>query len=231
MTARIICGDCLDVLRGMADRSVDAVITDPPFFLPAQHYAARKDWGRSLADLSILEHFYQDVFTECRRVLRSPGHMLVFCDSQSYPVFYTIAYRDFLNTLALVWDKGRIGLGLPWRNQHELIMAAWDKGALLSSTSASTVLKFPPTLSADRDHPAEKPVELMQYLCKLVTPPRGLVLDPFAGSGTTGAAALNEGLEFVGIERDPKYAEIARGRLATCERSPPLVSYFREAEV
>lgn len=58
-----------------------------------------------------------------------------------------------------------------------------------------------------------------------------LVLDPFAGSGTTGAAALNEGLEFVGIERDPKYAEIARGRLATCERSPPLVSYFREAEV
>ena len=62
-------------------------------------------------------------------------------------------------------------------------------------------------------HPTVKPIALMRYLCKLVTPPGGLVLDPFAGSGTTGIAAHLEGFRFVGIELDPEYAAIARRRV------------------
>ena len=53
----------------------------------------------------------------------------------------------------------------------------------------------------------------MRYLCRLVTPPGGLVLDPFAGSGSTGKAAILEGFRFIGIELDPTYAEIARKRI------------------
>lgn len=63
-------------------------------------------------------------------------------------------------------------------------------------------------------HPTVKPVALMRWLCRLVTPPGGIVLDPFAGSGTTGVAALQEGFRFVGIEREEEYANIARARLA-----------------
>lgn len=63
-------------------------------------------------------------------------------------------------------------------------------------------------------HPTVKPVALMRYLVRLVTPPGGLVLDPFCGSGTTGVAAVAEGARFVGIELDPAYAGIARARLA-----------------
>jgi len=59
-----------------------------------------------------------------------------------------------------------------------------------------------------------KPVRLMRWLCRLVTRPGGTVLDPFAGSGTTGIAAGLEGFEFVGIEREPQYAAIARARIA-----------------
>lgn len=62
-------------------------------------------------------------------------------------------------------------------------------------------------------HPTVKPVELMRYLVRLVTPPGGLVLDPFMGSGTTGMAALLEGRCFVGVEMSPEYAEIARLRM------------------
>jgi hypothetical protein len=69
------------------------------------------------------------------------------------------------------------------------------------------------TGGAKNFHPTVKPVELMRYLCRLVTPPGGVVLDPFAGSCTTGAAAMFEGLRFVGIERAPEYAPIARARL------------------
>jgi len=62
-------------------------------------------------------------------------------------------------------------------------------------------------------HPTVKPTELMRYLCRLVTPPGGVVLDPFMGSGSTGKAAVLEGFRFIGIEREAEYIEIARGRI------------------
>lgn len=68
---------------------------------------------------------------------------------------------------------------------------------------------------ADRrnSHPTVKPIELMRWLCRLVTPPGGLVMDPFMGSGTTGIAALAEGFKFLGVERELEYFEIARDRI------------------
>jgi site-specific DNA-methyltransferase (adenine-specific) len=63
-------------------------------------------------------------------------------------------------------------------------------------------------------HPTVKPTALMRYLCRLVTPPGGVVLDPFTGSGSTGKAAVCEGFDFVGIEREAEYVEIARARIA-----------------
>jgi site-specific DNA-methyltransferase (adenine-specific) len=63
-------------------------------------------------------------------------------------------------------------------------------------------------------HPTVKPIALMRYLVRLVTPPGGLVLDPFTGSGTTGVAALREGMAFVGCEQSEDYCRIARSRLA-----------------
>ncbi len=62
-------------------------------------------------------------------------------------------------------------------------------------------------------HPTVKPVAVMAYLCRLVTPPGGRVLDPFMGSGTTGIAALREGFDFIGIERESEYREIAEARI------------------
>ncbi len=63
-------------------------------------------------------------------------------------------------------------------------------------------------------HPTVKPLALMRYLCRLVTPPGGLILDPFMGSGTTGMAAKAEGFEFIGIEKEKEYVEIAERRIS-----------------
>jgi hypothetical protein len=62
-------------------------------------------------------------------------------------------------------------------------------------------------------HPTVKPTELMRYLCRLVTPPGGVVLDPFMGSGSTGKAAILEGFRFIGIDLNPEYIEIAKARI------------------
>jgi DNA modification methylase len=69
-------------------------------------------------------------------------------------------------------------------------------------------------------HPTVKPVDLMRYLCRLVSPPGMTILDPFMGSGTTGVAAIMEGLKFVGCELNPEYAEIAAHRIGAAQ--PPL---------
>ena len=68
--------------------------------------------------------------------------------------------------------------------------------------------------SVDNKHPTVKNTELMRWLCRMVTPPGGLILDPFSGSGSTGVAALREGFRFLGVERSPEYAAIARARLS-----------------
>ena len=68
------------------------------------------------------------------------------------------------------------------------------------------------------NHPTVKPTDLMRYLCRLVTPPGGTVLDPFMGSGSTGKAAMLEGFGFIGIERDPEYVKIAKARIGAARR-------------
>jgi site-specific DNA-methyltransferase (adenine-specific) len=62
-------------------------------------------------------------------------------------------------------------------------------------------------------HPTVKPTDLMRYLCRLITPPNGVILDPFMGSGSTGKAAMLEGFQFIGCELSPEYMEIAKARI------------------
>ena len=70
------------------------------------------------------------------------------------------------------------------------------------------------------NHPTVKPVALMRYLIKMITPPKGIVLDPFMGSGSTGIAAKLEGFDFIGIEKEPEYVKIAEARIKAWEKEP-----------
>lgn len=76
--------------------------------------------------------------------------------------------------------------------------------------------------SARNNHPTVKPTDLMRYLCRLITPPGGIILDPFMGSGSTGRAARLEGFKFIGIEKDPDYFEIACARIKKAYDQPDL---------
>ena len=72
----------------------------------------------------------------------------------------------------------------------------------------------------DNPHPTVKPIALMEYLVRLISPDSSIVLDPFMGSGTTGVAALNLGRRFIGIEKEPEYFKIAEGRLSDALPKP-----------
>jgi len=84
---------------------------------------------------------------------------------------------------------------------------------------------------AKNNHPTVKPIKLMSYLCRLITPPNGVILDPFMGSGSTGMAAIQEGFDFIGIEREKEYFEIAEKRIASCLSDSHGLSFVNTNEV
>ena len=112
------------------------------------------------------------------------------------------ASRFFYTAKASRAERNKGLSGLPERTPHpdEPNGRAWDIPGSHSTPRAN-------------HHPTVKPVDLMQWLVRLITPPGGTVLDPFMGSGSTGIAADREGFSFIGIEQNEVYAEIARLRL------------------
>lgn len=95
----------------------------------------------------------------------------------------------------------------------EVKLTAEMAGNLIDGQRLSGDGKSIATPTRANTHPTVKPTDLMRYLCRLVTPPGGIVLDPFMGSGSTGKAAAQEGFKFIGIERDPEYYRIAEARI------------------
>lgn len=219
VTAEIIHGDCLDVMRGMEAGSVDAIVTDPPFFAPATHYQSRVQWQRKWSDMSILEHWWGTICEELRRIQKPHGHTLAFCNADSYPAFYPAMYCRWDKIIALVWDKDRPGLGRVWRHQHEFVIAARNSGAWEANDGKlrRDVLRHKATLPSERCHPVEKPASLLAEIIEAVCPAGSVVFDPFAGGGSTGIGAVLTGRSFVGIERDEQYADLARKRIADAQ--------------
>lgn len=105
--------------------------------------------------------------------------------------------------------------------QHDLFWLASKGKACFHSCRLPSVLQSMRVDANSLAHPTEKPVPLMRRIVVSVTPPGGIVLDPFAGSGSTGAAAILEGFRFIGIEREAEYVAIAKARIeaAIKERS------------
>ncbi len=116
--------------------------------------------------------------------------------------------KKLMGTSEQEWHTGRWPANLIHDGSDEVVGLLNDAARFFYCAKAS---------KRDRDdgniHPTVKPTDLMRYLCRLVTPPGGVVLDPFMGSGSTGKAAMLEGFRFIGIERDAQYLEIAKARI------------------
>ena len=202
----VVEGDCLDVLRAMPDGRVDAVVTDPPYGIALSSHGT---WFRGMTTIAGDEStaIGQKVIDQCH--------------SRQWPV---LAFASPLKPWrgdwrqALVWNKGgAVGIGgdraTCWKQSWELIQV----GRLFPEVYGDrdeAVLEFPISPSLSRHHPAAKCSRLMRYLVRKLTRPGDTIIDPFAGSGTTGVAAIAEGRKAILIEKEPKYAAICRRRVA-----------------
>ena len=220
-------GDALLTMSALDAGSFDAVLTDPPFSSGGRRENARSlrksmtrvtedsDW--IMGDAMSTPGFGY-LMRECgimwRRLLVDGGHALAFIDWRMWGTMAAaLETADLRQHPLLVWDKGRLGMGAVFRNQHELIVHM-SKGNPNppQRRDVANVLRFPPT--ANENHPTEKPTTLLSRLASVVVPPGGNVLDCFAGSGSTLVAVKALGMRGIGIEGDERYCEIAARRLS-----------------
>ena len=198
-------------MKGIPDGAVDLVLTDPPYQPPVKYYETRHDFPKNLSDFSIMDSYFTQFFNELKRIISINGRLYLFCNGNSYPLFWVKCYSIFKNLRCLVWDKLTAFTGYTWRHQHEFVLLGEMKDAPIIKTGDGDILKCRAVKVADRQHPAEKPIDLM---VKLINKQKGVVLDPFLGSGTTAVACRQLNRRFIGIEINPDYCKIARGRLA-----------------
>jgi len=192
--ARLILGDCRDVLPTLG--KVDAVVTDPPYGLADKLQGGT--WGKKY------EGDYQDWDARAGDLSSLPdvptiawgGNYLAVPPSRCWLVWYK---RDAVRTMA--------DCELAWTN--------FDANArVFDWTIAAT--------NPERvGHPTQKPVALMKW-CLAFLPNAQTILDPFAGSGTTGVAAVQMGRDFIGVEREERYFDIACRRIEDAQRQQDL---------
>lgn len=204
----IFLGDCREVVESIG--TVGLIVTDPPFFLPAQVTASRTNWPRTLSDVAIMNSYFKDTFKALVSALDRRGGFYTFCDGTSYPVFFSACYALFDRSMCLVWDKGSGGLGAGWRHSHELIL----HGVFATTEYTPEFRRNVLAVSRVRErlvHASEKPVALIDQILR--AHPSSVVLDAFCGSGSTLVAAKRLGRQAIGIELDERTCEIAALRL------------------
>ena len=225
-------GDCREILPSL-DVKVDLVLTDPPYFLPIQSYVGTRGNGyqkRMLGDLSVLKSYFELVFSVIHSILNDTGTYYVFCDAKSYPIFWQVMFPLCKNVRLLIWDKLISYNGYTWRHQHELIAWGELEETKRIPTGDGDIIKCRGVLQENRNHPAEKPVEVM---AKLIEKHDGLVFDPFMGAGSSIIAAKQLNRYSIGIEIEEKYCEIAAKRCSqeSFEFDIPPINETKETQL
>jgi site-specific DNA-methyltransferase (adenine-specific) len=233
-------GDALTVLRELPDASIDAVIADPPYSsggitaADRMSRTARDKYVSSTARHALADFegdqrdqrsfaFWSTLWLiECLRIAKPRGLCLVFTDWRQLPTS-----ADVLQAAGWVW-RGLVVWSKPGARPHKGRFAngaeylVWGSKGHLGVQPDGACLPGVYSVAAprgdERVHITQKPLLLLRQLME-ITPPGATVLDPFAGSGTTGVAAILEGRRFIGIEKSPEIAATARDRIVQTEAS------------
>ena len=204
--ATLYLGDCMDILPTLD--KVDAVITDPPYGINENSkkvasrgkLAAPKDYGDFDWDKAPPSDQLIDL-------IRTKGQHQAFFGGNYFTLPPTSCW--------LVWDKLNgdndfADCELAWTNWHKAVRRLqWRWNGMIRQGNE------------ERHHPTQKPLEVMKWVITLC-PKAESILDPFMGSGTTGVAAIQMGRKFIGIEREPKYFDIACQRIEQAMAQPRL---------
>ena len=203
---RIITGDCVEVMKEIPSASIDFISTDPPYLV---RYTSRDD--RSIAN-DDNSNWLMPAFAQMYRVLKYDRFLLCFYGWNKVDRFFA-AWRaaGFYPVGHLVWVKDYHSNERYVRYSHESAYLLAKGNPSKPSIALSDVLEWKYT--GDEFHPTQKPVMALLPVILAFSHVGDLILDPFAGSGTTAVAAQELGRRYIGIELDPTYAAKAQDRV------------------
>ena len=217
--------DCMEVLKRLEDGSVDLIATDPPYRITARGNAGSSG-GMLLSKKSLEGKIFnhndidcEDYAPEFYRVLKDDTHCYIMCNHINLIHFLNVFTEcGFHFIKSLIWDKQNKIMGTFYMSQFEYILFFRKGGGKsINNCGTSDILSVPNKKEKDGAgnnlHDTEKPVDLMKILVSNSTDRDDLVLDPFMGIGSTGIASKELGRNFIGVEIDKKYFDIAKQRI------------------
>ena len=254
---KVHCADCLEAMKALPDGCVPMIWTDPPYGHKNNDddLAARREAALGLGDAAIgptrpianddragRDRVVQGMLAEAGRVLNRDC-CCCCCGGGGGPdpLFARASLEMDVPPLeffhAVVWDKGGLGMGWRYRRNYEFVLVAKRRGGKLlwatesSGLETANVVRIGKIIPSASQHPTQKPVELIKHFLGLHTKPGDLVLDPFAGAGSTGVACVETGRRFLGFEIDQHWAEVANARIQAAAKGVTLAEYREGQEV
>ncbi len=234
--ATLFHGDCFNEMKKIADKTVDLIITDPPYNLSEystgnMNFSWRKEinndiakWDRDFDPLNLKDEFL--------RILKPTGNIFAFCSYNLVGRWHQVFDPIFDTFQFFVWHKTN---PIPkfrkagFLNSCELIVCMWNKGHNWNFAKQNEMHNFfesPICMGAERIkdplHPTQKPLKILKHLINIASNQEGVVCDPFMGVGSTGVAAIDLGRKFIGIEIEENYFQAAKNRIIEKENSPML---------
>lgn len=207
-------GDCLELMRDIPDGSVDMICTDPPYGMSYQsNRRTVAEQHRKIENDDSLDWLGEFVDQSYRVAKNNSAHYF-FCSFHHIDKFKQALEKRFKIKNCLVWEKDNHSTGDlkgDFAPKIEFVLFVHKGRSLIRGKRDPNIFKFART--RNELHPTQKPVDLMEYLISKFSDTGDVILDPFAGSGTTAIAALNTGRGYICIEKDPEYYKLATERV------------------
>lgn len=219
---KLILGNCLDEMKMIPDKSIDLILTDPPYELK-NHGGGKNEFANRDLVTGKIEFIsngfdYDVVFEEFLRICKIPN-ILIFCSNNQVSKVMSWFESRNLSVTLLIWHKTNPS---PLCNgKHisdvEFIVYVRGKGATFNNSTPfsykSKVFTSPIVSKKERLHPTQKSVMMLEQYVNLHSREGDIVLDCFMGSGSTGVACMNTNRKFIGIELNETYFNIAKERI------------------
>ena len=205
-------GDCLELMKNIPDGSVDLVLTDPPYGMGFKSNHRKEKYNEIRNDKSL--EWLERYISECCRVLKNNSAIYCFCSWHNVDVFKQAIEKKFKIKNILIWEKNNTSMGDlkgSYAPKYEMIIFAHKGRKLLNGFRYADIIKANRT--GNKNHPTEKPVDLLETFIKNSSGENEVVFDGFMGSGSTGVACVNTNRRFIGIELDDGYFNIAKKRI------------------
>ena len=231
---KIYCMDCLEGMKQMPDKSVDLIITDPPYPIDTENgtnrfkFKVNKKGSKEnhLTDKNLnwfptpykWNYLWKNTLIEMKRILKDGGHIYIFINEDNLFKEKLRIDNYFIFRSLLTWFKGSsysecFGMGCYWRKSCEFIYF-YTKGKTKKYIIDHGTLLHYPRNNIKINHPTPKSVKMIMKIIEKSSDENDVVFDPFMGSGTTAVACKQLNRNFIGFEISQEYVDIANKRLA-----------------